>query len=92
MTHPILDLPMGENDANAETVRGYFKALLRQILIEDEGFSGKRPFGNSGWFGDLEAALVKGKAVKGKIDEYGDVEKVDSRAALKKLLAAVEAL
>lgn len=45
----ILDILMGENDAGALTVRDYLKALLRRLWLEQEGFSGKRPFGNSGW-------------------------------------------
>lgn len=44
-----LDLPIPTNDAGAETVREYFKELLATVLVEEESFSGKRPFGNSGW-------------------------------------------
>lgn len=73
----ILDLPMGDNDANAATVRGYLKALLTKLWEEDEGFSGKRPFGNSGWSRELYFPLVKAGRVKGEIDTvdtYGGVE------------------
>jgi len=45
----ILNIKMVPNDADAETIRDYLKALLNQLWMEDEGFSGKRPFGNSGW-------------------------------------------
>ncbi|WP_025157210.1 hypothetical protein [Leifsonia aquatica] len=57
--HPILDLPMNpdENDANASSIREYLGKLLWTVLYEDEGFSGKRPFGNSGWTGELEDVL-----------------------------------
>lgn len=52
-----LDLPIPENDAQAETVREYFKELLTTLLIEEESFSGKRPFGNSGWRHDFLPTL-----------------------------------
>lgn len=52
-----LDLPIPENDADAPTVRQYFKELLIALLIEEEGFSGKRPFGNSGWQYDFMEPL-----------------------------------
>jgi hypothetical protein len=45
----ILALPMQENDSGASTITGYFRALLTKLFEEEEGFSGKRPFGNSGW-------------------------------------------
>jgi hypothetical protein len=49
----ILALPMGPNDADAENVREYLKALLTELWREGESFSGKRPFGNSGWEREL---------------------------------------
>lgn len=42
-----------ENDADALTVRDYLKELLASVLIQGESFSGKRPFGNSGWEYDI---------------------------------------
>ena len=45
----ILALPMEENDGAAENIGQYFASLLHTLWIEGEGFSGKRPFGNSGW-------------------------------------------
>jgi hypothetical protein len=53
----ILALKMGPNDADAETVRDYLKALLSKVVEEGEEFSGKRPFGNSGWEDDLRDAI-----------------------------------
>lgn len=37
------------NDARATTVRGFLVALLRLLWEYGESFSGKRPWGNSGW-------------------------------------------
>lgn len=73
----ILDTPMGENDAHAPTVRRYLRALLVKLWDEEESFSGKRPFGNSGWKGDLYAALVKAGHVKGTLDADGDVTSLE---------------
>lgn len=86
-----LDAPMlPDNDAEAATVRDYLKALLTTLLTEQEGFSGKRPFGNSGWMGDLEIALIRAGLVEGKLDEDGYIEDCDSADALTKLLEAVK--
>lgn len=86
----ILDLPMGSNDANATTIRGYLKALLSTLIQEGEGFSGKRPFGNSGWNWDLYLPLIRAKLVKGNADGY--LEDVDGAAAEKLILEAIESL
>ena len=55
----VLSVPMLPNDAEAKTVREYLVALARTVWEEGEGFSGKRPFGNSGWehevYNSLEA-------------------------------------
>lgn len=67
----LLGLPMGPNDAEAATVRGYLTALLTAVWTEKEGFSGKRPFGNSSWECDLYVPLIKAGAVEGTFDEDG---------------------
>lgn len=77
----ILALPMEENDGAAENIGQYFASLLHTLWIEGEGFSGKRPFGNSGWESDVEKALIRANAVEGRIDEDGYIETVDSNAA-----------
>ena len=70
-TEEILNLKMGANDADAETVREYLVELLLHLWHEGEGFSGKRPFGNSGWDHELFCALITGKAMAGVLDEDG---------------------
>ncbi len=52
-----LDVELHENDAGAPDVRSYLASLLETLLNEEEGFSGKRPFGNSGWIHDLRGPL-----------------------------------
>jgi hypothetical protein len=70
----ILDLEMQTNDAEAKTVRDYLKALLTAVWEQDECFSGKRPFGNSGWKYDLYIPLVKAGVISGKLDADGYIE------------------
>lgn len=54
----LLDLPMEQNDAEAATIRDYLVSLLSLVWEDGEGFDGKRPFGNSGWDGDLLDTLT----------------------------------
>jgi hypothetical protein len=96
----VLDCPMQENDSEATTIKGYLKALLFTLWDEGEGFSGKRPFGNSNWEDDVAFALVKGKFIKGRITsemEDGEVvneylEDADYPLMNKLIQRAIEAL
>lgn len=72
-----VNIPMQENDAGAKTVGDYLKLLLLTLWDESDGFSGKRPFGNSGWQYEVYKALISAKVVNGKLDEYGDVDEID---------------
>ena len=72
----VLAVPMETNDSGATTIRGYLVALVRAVLAENEGFSGKRPFGNSGWEWDLYVALGRAGAIRVRMDEEGDVEDI----------------
>lgn len=85
----ILDLPMQHNDAEATTVREYLNKLLAKLITEEECFSGKRPFGNSGWKHDLYKPLIEAGLVSGHIDEDGYLEDYDDEQADKLLLAAI---
>lgn len=85
----ILDLPMKENDSGAATIRGYLKALLVRLWEEDEGFSGKRPFGNSGWKVDLLEPLITAGLIKGELDEAGYITYSDDAAADALILKAI---
>jgi hypothetical protein len=86
----ILDTPMDLNDAGATTIRAYLTALLVTLWQEDEGFSGKRPFGNSGWKYDVWKALIKGGQLPGTLDGDGYVNEVDTDAGDELILAAIE--
>lgn len=54
------------------TIREYLHKLLETLWIEGEGFSSKRPFGNSGWENDLIIPLVKAGFVEGKLSYFDD--------------------
>lgn len=89
----ILDIEFQSSDLHeAMTVRQFFIALLAKLWKEEEGFNGKRPFGNSGWQRDVEAALIKAGAVSGKLDEDGYVDEIDSKAFTVAINQAIQAL
>lgn len=87
----ILSLPMAENDAGAKTVGEYLAKLLKTLLEEEESFSGKRPFGNSGWIHEPLHALVAGGAVAGALDGDGYLHDADERQMLVVLNSAIDA-
>lgn len=78
----ILALPMGDNDAGATTIGQYLIRLSQQCWLEEDGFSGKRPFGNSGWSHDIDKALIRANAVHGRLDGDGYIDDIDSQAAV----------
>lgn len=90
----ILKIKMRENDADADTIGEYLALLLTGVIVEEECFNGKRPFGNSDWWYDLAHALIESGAVKGEIDnEWGDISGYDNKEVDSVLTrAAMEAL
>jgi hypothetical protein len=88
----LLNLPLDRNDADAATVRDYLIKLLAQVWAEGEGFSGKRPFGNSSWEYELYVPMIRAGLVTGRLDEDGYVDNVDQRAADALVAAAIQAL
>lgn len=75
----VLNLTIPANDSGASTVGGYLAQLLKRVWLEDEGFSGKRPFGNSGWTSDLLDPLLHSQFVETEDDAYNlIVEVIDS--------------
>lgn len=58
------------------SVREYLCRLLVTLWDEEECFSGKRPFGNSGWAFDLIYSLVACGFIPGTltVDSDGDLE------------------
>lgn len=89
----VLDCPMDpSNDAGAPTVREYLVALLDELWKEGEAFSGKRPFGNSGWEFEVYTALVSAGLVYGVIDDDGYLDDVDQPGADRLVRNAIDSL
>lgn len=61
----VLACPMQQNDAEAATIGKYLERLLSGVWVEDEGFDGKRSFGNSDWKFEVYIALSKAGLIDG---------------------------
>ncbi len=59
------------------TIGDFFHGMLLRIWNDPDDFSGKRPYGNSGWPFDLYAALVRAEMISGSFDEWGYIEECD---------------
>lgn len=90
----VLALPMdpNQNDAAASNIQEYLVALLKALWEEEEGFSGKRPLGNSGWQWDVYAALVKGGGIQGTFDSDGYLDDFDGEEAARVIAEAIGTL
>jgi hypothetical protein len=92
----VLDALMFRNDAGARTVRDYLVALLAALWNEEEGFSSKRPFGNSSWCFELYGPLVRAGIVSGKFSEDEDdldcLDEFDRHDADLQIALAIESL
>ncbi|MFG3439910.1 hypothetical protein ACGF0J_21905 [Nonomuraea sp. NPDC047897] len=88
----VLDVAVEDDDSGATTIRGYLCALARAVWDEGEGFSGKRPFGNSGWQWDMYRALVKANFIAGTFDEYGGLDEADTEKGDELIAAALRVL
>lgn len=87
-----LDVKFQSDDLGEITFREYFHKLLQTLWYEDEGFSSKRPFGNSGWSWDLVRGLVANGLVAGGVgDSYdGIVEATDLIQTMISVMCGVE--
>lgn len=81
------DSDAGEN----KSIRNYLFTLLDTLWKEGEGFSGKRPFGNSGREYDLYRPLIQHGFIAGSLDSDGDVlscDRSEANAFVSKLIHA----
>ena len=85
-----LDVRFTSDAGDNLTVRQYLCRLLAALWEEEEGFSGKRPFGNSGWQREVYAALVGAGFIAGTIDADGCLDRYDRPAAEKYVLDLIE--
>lgn len=81
-----------DSDVGRSSFLNYFKTLLRTLWKEEEGFSGKRPFGNSGWKFSVYKGLIEHNLIPGEIDEDGFVAQVDEEAADKLICELIDKL
>lgn len=86
-----LDTKFESMDLGLCTARYYMKRLLHDLLTQGESFSGKRPFGNSGWEHELAQPLIMAGVIEGTIED-GYAEPVDEEDYEYALIAMVEAL
>jgi hypothetical protein len=70
----VLAVRIEEGDSGAATVREFFVKLAAEVWHEGEGFSGKRPFGNSGWEYEIFQALGSAGLIAVREDRWGDHE------------------
>lgn len=91
LSRDILNLPMQENAANANTIGDYLKELLLTLWLEGEGFSAKRPFGNSDWEYELYHALVLNNAITGKIVD-GTLDYVNTKEGNRLITKAIQSI
>lgn len=76
----VLDLGLPDNDSGEATIREYLVALLEEVWEAGEEFSGKRPFGNSGWEMDLLIPLAEAGFISGHKDEEWDEWDLDDKS------------
>lgn len=65
-----------ENDAGVATLGEYLVALLARAWRYGENFSGKRPFGYSGWHVDLYLGLARAGYVSATLSEDGYLDEI----------------
>lgn len=92
----VLNLPIDpdHNGARAKTIGEYLVALLLKLWREGDEFSGKKPFGDSGWEYELYYPLVQFGVVDGKLDDNGELyeDNFDSRQADRVIAEAIRSL
>jgi hypothetical protein len=72
-----LDLRITHKQLGDISLREFFCNLLIKLWDEQEGFSGKRPWGNSGWDEPVYAALIKAEIINGEFDSEGCIKSCD---------------
>lgn len=69
--------------------RNWLRNLLAALWNEKENFSGKHPFGNSGWDHDAYIAIVKHGIAPGELDDLGYLKGGDTRLYDRIVLSAI---
>jgi hypothetical protein len=74
------------------SIKSYFIMLLETLWKEGEGFSGKRPFGNSDWTYDLYAPLANAGLIDAEFDENDYPRNMDTDKGYDLILKAIKSL
>lgn len=86
----ILDYEYYFEDSDSNSLRQHLFELVMTLWLEGESFSGKRPFGNSGWEYDLMCPLVEMGVIPGEIDEDGYLQDADTKAGYPVITKLIE--
>lgn len=90
LAHQVLHCRMiTPNDGDAATVGEFLGLLLSTLWLQNEGFSGKRPLGNSDWQHQVYTSLIEGGLVEGVVNKWGEVEPENFYAADELILQAI---
>lgn len=88
----VLDLTFDHEYLGRISIRGYLKKLLTTLWYEQDGFSGKRPLGDSGWDWELYKPLIEAGYIAGILDGDGYIEDCDESAGWDLIQEAIDAL
>lgn len=72
-----LDLRFEHDVLGYISLREFFCNLLVKLWEEQDGFSGKRPYGNSDWDEPVYAALIKAGIISGEFYSEGYIKDCD---------------
>jgi hypothetical protein len=72
-----LDLRFNHHDLGDVSLREFYCNLLLKLWEDPYGFSGKKPYGNSGWDEPVYAALIKAGVMSGEFDSEGYIKRCD---------------
>ena len=85
-----LSTPFDSDAGDGLTLREYLGRLLVTVWKEEEGFSGKHPFGNSGWQSDVAVALVGAGLIAGHVEDEGYLGSYDEQGFNALVIDAIE--
>lgn len=92
---PLARDPNGRFPAGLTTIGDGLRATFLALWDQGDDFSGKRPFGNSGWRNLFVTSLVAAGMIHGTIDPDGCLERLDpgeGQRADDSIRAAIESL
>ena len=86
----ILNMTVKTGDFEG-TLKELLKKITLMVWMDGEGFSGKRPLGQSGWKFDVYKALIENGHIPGKLDkDEGYVEECDCLEADRMVAKLIE--